>query len=309
MATTTGPVSSTQEGPWRPAMALIALSLFWGYTWVLTKQALAYAPPFAFAAHRCVGGAVVLFLALGVLGRPVRLVAPGKTLAIALVNVAAYLIFQTWALVEGGAGKTAVLNYTMPFWMLLMAWPLLGERIRLPQWLAAFCALAGLALIIQPWDMHGSQFSKFLGLAGAVCWAVGSVLIKRLRLQCEVDLISLTAWQLLIGAVPLLLLAFLVPDRPTAWSATYVGILSFISIVSTALCWWLWTYILDRVPAWQASLSVLGAPVVALLSSRWLLAERFQVAEVLGMLLIGVGLTLLTLLGWMARRRVRSPAE
>ncbi|MBK8688251.1 MAG: DMT family transporter [Betaproteobacteria bacterium] len=310
MATTTGPVSSTQEGPWRPAMALIALSLFWGYTWVLTKQALAYAPPFAFAAHRLRRRRVGAVPGAGSsAGRCAWSLPAGKTLAIALVNVAAYLIFQTWALVDGGAGKTAVLNYTMPFWMLLMAWPLLGERIRLPQWMAAFCALAGLTLIIEPWDMHTSQLSKFLGLAGAVCWAVGSVLVKRLRSQCEVDLISLTAWQLLMGAVPLLLLAFLVPDRPTAWSATYVGILSFISIVSTALCWWLWTHILDRVPAWQASLSVLGAPVVALLSSRWLLGERFQVAEVLGMLLIGVGLALLTLLGWMARRRVRSPSE
>ena len=299
----------TRDGRWRPAIALLVVSLVWGFTWVLTKQALAYAPPFAFAAQRCLGGALALFAALGLLGRPLGLIAPGKTLAIALVNVAAFLTFQTWALVEGGAGKTAVLNYTMPFWMLLMAWPFLGERIRVPQWLAAICALGGLALIIQPWNMHTSQFSKFLGLAGAVCWGVGSILIKRLRLQREVDLISLTAWQLLMGAAPLLLLSLAIPDRATTWSGTYIAILSFISVFSTALCWWLWAYILDRVPAWEASLSVLGAPVVALLSSRWLLGEEFQVTEVLGMLLIGFGLTLLTLIGWMSRRNQPSAPD
>jgi drug/metabolite transporter (DMT)-like permease len=122
-----------------------------------------------------------------------------------------------------------------------------------------------------------------------------------------VDLISLTAWQLLMGAVPLSLLAIVVPDGSTIWSVPYVGILAFISIVSTALCWWLWIYILDRIPAWEASLSVLGAPVVALLSSRLLLGEEFHVAEVFGMLMIGVGLALLSLLGWMASRR--SPAR
>ena len=190
-----------------------------------------------------------------------------------------------------------------------MAWPFLGERIHLPQWLAAICALAGLLLVIQPWDMHVSQFSKLLGLAGAVCWAVGSILIKRLRRQVAVDLIALTAWQLLIGAVPLLLLSIAAPDRPTTWSAEYIAILSFIAIFSTALCWWLWTYILDRVPAWEASLLVLGAPVVALLSSRWLLGEAFEVTEVLGMLLIGLGLALLTLIGWMARRRPHSASS
>ena len=296
-------MSSSQGGRWRLATALIVLSLAWGYTWVLAKQGLAYAPPFAFAAQRCVGGALALFLALKLLGRPLHLVAPGKTLGIALVNVAAFLIFQTWALVEGGAGKTAVLNYTMPIWTLLMAWPFLGERIRGVQWLAAACALAGLTLIIGPWSMQASLLSKLLGLMAAVSWAIGTILIKRLQSRCKVDLISLTAWQLLMGAVPLVLLAVVVPDRSTVWSAPYIGILAFTSIVSTALCWWLWIYILDRAPAWEASLSVLGTPVVALLSSRLLLGEEFGVIEVLGMLMIGVGLCLLSSISWMASRR------
>lgn len=302
-------MSSSQGGHWRPAIALVVLSLAWGYTWVLTKQGLVYAPPFAFAAQRCVGGALALLLALKLLGRPIRPVAPAKTLGIALINVAAFLIFQTWALVEGGAGKTAVLNYTMPIWTLLMAWPFLGERIGGPQWLAAICALTGLTLIIEPWSMHTSLLSKFLGLMAAVSWAVGTILIKRLRSRCEVDLISLTAWQLLMGAVPLLLLALVVPDRSTVWSAPYIGILAFISIVSTALCWWLWIYILDRVPAWEASLSVLGTPVVALLSSRLLLGEEFHVTEVFGMLMIGVGLALLSLISWMASQRSTARSE
>jgi len=41
---------------WKPILALILLSLIWGITWVISKQALAYSPPFAFAAERCVGG-------------------------------------------------------------------------------------------------------------------------------------------------------------------------------------------------------------------------------------------------------------
>lgn len=291
------------EGRWRPAVALLVLSLAWGLTWVVAKQGLAYASPWAFAAQRCVGGALALFLALKLLGRPMGLVAPANTLVIALVNVAAFLIVQTWALVEGGAGRTAVLNYTMPIWTLLLAWLFLGERIRGLQWLAAICALVGLMLIVEPWNMQGSLLSSVLGLAAALCWAAGSILIKRLRSRCEVDLVSLTAWQLLMGAIPLSLLAVVIPDRATVWSVEYVGILAFIAIVSTALGWWLWTYILDRVPAWEASLSVLGAPVVALVSSRALLGEEFQAAEVVGMLLIGVGLALLSVIGGMAGSR------
>ena len=278
--------------PWLPAIGLIVLSCTWGYTWVLAKMALVHAPPFAFAAQRVVGGALALFLVLKLSGRTLRLQAPGPTLAIALSQGTGFLALQTWALVEGGPGKTAVLIFTMPIWTLLLAWPILGERIRGSQWLAALGMLGGLLLIIEPWSMQSSLLSKCLGVMAALCWAIGTLLIKRLRMQHKVDLLALTAWQLLLGAVPLLALAVLVPERATEWTPSYVGILIFMSVASTALCWWLWSYILDRVPAWEASLSVLGTPVVAILSSRLQLGEAFRFGEVIGILLIGGGLAL-----------------
>ncbi len=288
---------------WLPALALIVLSLTWGYTWVIAKQGLAYAPPFAFAAQRALGGALALVIALKLLGRPLKLVAPGQTLLIGLTQVAGFMVFQTWALVEGGPGKTAVLIFTMPIWTLLLAWPILGERVRGKQWLAAASTLTGLFLIIEPWDMHASLFSKFLGLMAAICWASGTILVKRLRGNTPVDLLTLTTWQMLLGALPLLLLSFIVPEPATNWTLSYTGILVFMSVASTAMCWWLWIYILDRVPAWEASLSVLGTPVVAILSSRLTFGEQFKGSEIAGILLIGSGLALLSLLSWAASRR------
>jgi drug/metabolite transporter (DMT)-like permease len=288
---------------WLPPLALVVLSLTWGYTWVLAKQALAYAPPFAFAAERCVGGALALLLALKLTGRPIRLEAPWPTLAIGLAQVTGFMLFQIWALVEGGPGKTSVLIFTMPIWTLLMAWPILGERIIGKQWLAALSTLIGLVLIVEPWDMHSSLFSKFLGVMAALCWAVGTILVKRLRANHRVDLLSLTAWQMILGSVPLVLFAWVIPERTTDWTMTYTGILAFMSIASTAMCWWLWIYILDRVPAWEASLSVLGTPVVAIISSRLILGESFKITEATGILLIGSGLALLSLISWAASRK------
>jgi drug/metabolite transporter (DMT)-like permease len=295
--------STTSRERWLLPLGLFILSLTWGYTWVLAKQALSYAPPFAFAAERCVGGALALFVALKLMGRPLKLVAPGSTIAIGLTQVTGFMVFSNWALVEGGPGKTAVLIFTMPIWTLLLAWPILGERIRGTQWLAAASTLAGLLLIIEPWNMHTSLFSKFLGVMAAVCWAIGTVLIKRLRARQQVDLLSLTTWQMIIGTVPLVLIAAVIPEHATNWTATYIGILAFISVGSTAFCWWLWITLLDRVPAWEASLSVLGTPVVAIVSARLMLGEDFKLSEVTGILLIGVGLALLSLIGWAASRR------
>lgn len=288
---------------WWPALSLVLLSLVWGYTWVVAKMGLTYAPPFAFAAERSLGGGLALLLVLKLTGKPLRLVAPRRTILIGLVQVTGFMLFQTWSLVAGGAGKTAVLVFTMPIWTLLMAWPILGERVRGQQWLAAISTLTGLVLIIEPWSLHASLLSEFLGIMAALCWAVGTIMIKRLRQQQPVDLLALTTWQMLFGAAALCLLALVIPEHPTHWGLSYLGILVYMSVMSTALCWWLWFYTLDRIPAWEAGLSVLGTPVVAIVSSRVMLSEQFRPDEIIGISLIGIGLALLSLFGWLASRR------
>jgi drug/metabolite transporter (DMT)-like permease len=244
-----------------------------------------------------------MWLVLKLSGRPIKLVAPGPTIAIALSQVTGFMLFQSWALMEGGAGKTAVLIFTMPIWTLIMSWPILGERIRGSQWLAAASTLCGLTLIIEPWNMHSGLFGNFLGVMAALSWAVGTILIKRYRAQLPTDLLALTFWQMLLGAIPLTILAVLVPERATQWVPQFIGILAFVSVVSLAGCWLLWLYILNRLPAWEASLSVLGTPVVAILSSRLIMGEAFKPIKIAGIVLIASGLALLSLLGWLASRR------
>jgi hypothetical protein len=68
---------------------------------------------------------------------------------------------------------------------------------------------------------------------------------------------------------------------------------------------WLWITLLDRVPAWEASLSLLGTPVVAIVSARLKLGEDFTFGEETGILFIGTGLTLLSVIGWESSRRSR----
>ena len=282
----------------RALLALVLLTLIWGYTWVLLKIALDYAPPFAFSALRSVVSTVAIFLALILMRRPLRLRAPGKTFLLGSANIGAFLLFQTWALVEGGPGKTSVLIFTMPIWTLLLSSAFLGERVRGGQWLAAASTMGGLLLIIAPWTLHASLFSKFLGLLAGISWALGTVMLKRWRQDLAADLLTVTAWQMAFGSVLLILVAALVPEPATQWTAQFVAILAFIAVVCSAFAWFLWFYVLERLPAWQASLSVLGIPVVANLASRLQLGEAVAPLELAGMLLIGGGLALLSFLNW-----------
>jgi drug/metabolite transporter (DMT)-like permease len=119
-----------------------------------------------------------------------------------------------------------------------------------------------------------------------------------------VNLLSLTAWSNLIGCIPVALIASMADEPPIHWAPEFVLILLVLALISTAFCWWLWTSILDRVPAWEASLLVLGTPVIAIASSRVILDEAFSRYEVAGIVLIGAGLLLLSFVSWLRERRM-----
>lgn len=284
-------------------LGIVVLSLLWGYTWVIAKQALDYAPPFTLTFMRVFGGAVALFAALKLSGQPLRLPAPRAVLLISLCQVAGFMLLQTFSLKFGAAGKTAVLVYTMPIWTLLLAWPVLGERVRGAQWLAVAGILSGLFLIIEPWKLQTGGLTNAFGIGAAICWAMGTVLVKKLRRENKVSLLSLTAWSNLIGSIPVALMASVADEPSIQWAPEFVVILLVLTLVSTAFCWWLWTSILDRVPAWEASLLVLGTPVVAIVSSRFILSESFSRYEIAGILLIGSGLLLLSFISWLLEQR------
>ena len=114
---------------------------------------LTYVDPFVYAGMRTFMGGVLLLALLPVLRRPLRPKAVGLTALLGVLQTAGFLGLMTWALQGEGAGKTAILTYTMPFWLLLMAWVFLGERLKGFQWIAVVLALAGLILVLSPWEL------------------------------------------------------------------------------------------------------------------------------------------------------------
>lgn len=287
-----------------PIAALLLLALIWGYSWVVMKIALDYVQPFAFAALRTALGGVALFLLLPLLRRPVKPKAFWPTALLGLLQTTGFVGMLTWALENGAAGKTSILTYTMPFWLLLMAWVVLGEKLKGFQWVAVGLALVGLVLILSPWRLEGKT-SDFLAVGGALFWAASAVYAKILRRRHEVDLLSLTAWQMLLGSVPLIVISALTWKGPPVWTGTFIGALIFVAILGNALAWVLWLYILNSFRAGTAGLATLLTPVIGI-SAAWIqLGEQPGVVEGLGMIAV-VGALLLTGL-WELLRGRRSP--
>ncbi|HEY5387796.1 MAG TPA: DMT family transporter [Thermoleophilia bacterium] len=284
------------------AAALILLALIWGYNWVVMKIGLGYAQPFAFAALRTFLGALSLFLLLLVLRRSLRPQAVGYTIVIGLLQTTGFVGLLMWALQSGGVGKTSVLTYTMPFWLLLLAWAFLGERLRGTQWLAVGLALAGLLLVLSPWRLQGA-FSSVLALAGAASWAASAIVVKRLQQRQDVDLLSLTTWQMLFGSLPLIAIALITGHGGPAWSTPFIWALAYNVVLGNALAWLLWLFALRRLSAGAAGLGTLATPVIGVAAAWLQLGERPTTVEAAGMALIVAALAVVTVRGLLVARR------
>lgn len=220
-----------------------------------------------------------------------------------LLQTAAFTLLLQFALACGGAGKTAVLIYTMPFWLLLLSAPLLGERLRGPQWVAVALAAGGLVLILEPWRLGGTWLANLLALAGGLTWALSAIYAKRLGAAIEFDLLSLTAWQMLLGSLVVAAIAPLLPSQPVEPTAYFWGALAYCGVAATGFGWLLWLYLLHNLPANLAGLASLCVPVVGVLAA-WLdLGERPAAAELAGMLLILAALSLLAAIACLGGRR------
>jgi len=282
-----------------PIAALVAMVLIWGYSWVVMKIALRHAHPFDFAAMRVAIGCVLLFAIVKLRGRSLRLPDYRMAVLLGLLQVALFVALSHFALLYAGPGKTSVLVFTMPFWMIVFAHFIIGERMRGAQWIAVALGFAGLVLIVEPWKLTNVVGSLLAVAAGAV-WAITAVLSKKWPTAAG-DPLLFTAWQLAFGFAALGLLAVLHPHAPVSWNAEFVWTLLFSAVLATAIGWWLWTYVLANSPAGLAGLNSLGIPVVSVIASAIQLGERPPPIELAGMLMIGAALGLLAWLG--ARRR------
>jgi drug/metabolite transporter (DMT)-like permease len=276
-------------------LALMLLCLIWGYNWVVMKNALHFAGPYDFAALRTILGALCLFIVMLILKKPFSIKEIPSLIALGLLQTAGFTGLLVWALVEGGAGKTAVLTYTMPFWTMLLAWPLLGEKLRGWQWPAALFSLMGILFILDPLHLGTDVFSMILAIVSGISWALAVILAKKLQARSpNLDLISLTAWQMLFGSIPIVALAFMTHTVSIEWDSYFIGALIYNAVFGNAIAWLLWLYALRHLSAGIATMTTTVCPVIAVIASSIELHEVIKSFELLGMSFIGISLLMIS---------------
>lgn len=288
-------MEQTRKATLRAFLALFTLTFIWGYNWVVMKSALEYAGAFQFAALRTVIGALCLFALILILRKPFKIKEMPTIILLGVLQTSGFTGLLIWALVEGGAGKTAVLTYTMPFWVMLLAWPMLGEKLQGLQWPAAILSTMGMLFILDPLHLGTDQFSLFLAVLSGFFWGLSVIVAKKLHRRVpDMDLLTLTAWQMLFGSVPIALAALLVPAPAIQWTPYFIGAVIFNSVFCNALAWLLWLYALQKLNAGVASMSSMLGPVIGVLAAWIQLNEIPNQMEMIGMLLVGLSLVIIS---------------
>ena len=277
---------------------LVALTLGWGFNWPMIKLALTEIPVLSFRSACLLGGAAGLFAIASYARLPLRVPQGqwGRLLLIALFNITGWNLCVVYGIGYMSSGRAAILVYTMPLWGLLLSAWLLDERLTARRIVGVALGMGAMLLLLsnELQAVRSAPTGTLLMLGGAFFWAFGTVLIK--RFPVDMPVVAFTAWQLLLGGIPIYAGALAVdPPHLHALTLGPAVALAYNVVVAFVFCHWAWYKIVASVPVGVSSLSSLMTPVVGVFSGMLVLAEvpHWQDFAALGMVLAALATVML----------------
>lgn len=292
----------------RDVLLALVVIVVWGLNFVVIMTGLNHMPPLLMGALRFV---LVVFPAILFVRKPQVpwrwLLAYGLTISLGQFA----FLFSAMA-VGMPAGLASLVLQSQAFFTLLFAAVLIGERVRASNLVGLVVAAVGLALI-------GMQVDRIMTLAGfalTICaasmWALGNVVTRRIG---KVDLLGLVVWGNLVPPLPFLALSFWL-EGPAAIETALNGlnlqsalVLMYLAFGATLLGYSIWGRLLSRYPASQVAPFSLLVPVVGLSSSAFMLGDRLGTWQLIGALLVMLGLLINVCGGWVVGRWRAVPAK
>ncbi len=304
---------STSVSGRRAWLLLGGLVLLWGGNWPVMKIGLQHSPPFTFATLRMLTCVVTMFVVAGALKElrlPVRRDWPFLVSA-GILQMGVYIAMLTYGMQYVPAGRSSILAYTMPVWVVPGAILLLGERLNAWKGIGFLCGIAGLMVLFNPASFDWSDSTVLLGngliLGGA---GIGGLVMLHIRGRAwGASPLSLAPWQFLVATAVVLPLALLLePDAQVAWDQELFWVIAYNGPLATAMGLWAFVVISRALPAITASMGLLAVPVVGLLLSALALGETITPSNATGLAMI-VASVAATSLGERGKRSIQPPSS
>ena len=169
-----------------------------------------------------------------------------------------------------------------------------GERLTLRKSLGFLIGFIGVAVLIGPEafassGIDGELMGRFACVLGASCYAVSSVVMRKLP---PVDPIGLSAVTLMIGAVPVTALAFVVEGFPPMPSQEVIIVILILGLVQTAAANLLRVMVIRSAGPVFMSLTNYQVPLWSVLLGVLLLGEDVEASLFIALILILAGVFL-----------------
>ena len=279
------------------AILLMTVVLAWGLTWPVNKLILATVPPLWAVALRTGIGAVALFALAAAqrrLRRPPRQDLP-VLVSITVLHMVGFGVLSSIGLQTVPTGRSVVLAYTTPLWVVPGAALFLGERLSPRRVVGVAIGLAGLIVLFNPAALDWTERAAVLGnlsiLAAALLWAASILHIRGHRWRSTP--FDLLPWETLLATVLLLPVAFLLAGPPAfTIDAPLAALLVYAGVPGTALAYWAVAMASRHLPAITTSLGLLATPVVStLVAAVWLQeVPTPDVLAAMGLILSGIAI-------------------
>lgn len=283
---------------WLPVAAIAPV--LWGSTYYVTRHALPADSPLWGGVLRALPAGIVLLVLARRLPRGSWW---WRSLVLGTLTVGAFFALVYVAAQTLPSSIASTVMALGPVVMMLAAWVLLGRRPLLRAVLGGLLGVLGVAVMLLGGGDGAGLDPRGIGasVAAMLMSSIGYVLAN--RWQGEVEVLPLTAWQLVAGALVLLPVAVAVEGAPPALDRTAVLGFAYVSLAATAVANVAWFAALRHLGPSTVGLVGLLNPVTGVLLGTVLAAEVLTWRQALGIVVVLAAMAL-----GATRSRRRAPA-
>jgi drug/metabolite transporter (DMT)-like permease len=210
-------------------------------------------------------------------------------LSIALLHMVGFGVLAAWGLHLVPTGRSVVLAYTTPLWVVPGAWLFLRERLTACRIVGVIIGLAGLVVLFNPTTFDWTSRDAVLGngaiVVAALLWAASILHIRGHRWRSTP--LDLVPWEMLLATAIITSVGVAVDGVPSVtWSRRLVALLLYAGIPGTAVAYWATALASRNLPAVTTSLGLLATPVLSVVVATLWLGEPLTLALVVAIVLI-----------------------
>jgi len=266
---------------WQMIAAFASVYLIWGSTYLGIRFAIETIPVFLMASARFLIAGALLFAWQRRRGAP----APSRlhwrsAAVVGLLMIVGGNGAVTWSEQHVASGFAALMIGAEPIYIVLLDWLAFGAaRPTRRMTLGLLIGLAGLALLVGPWEIAGGEAVHAAGVVAlviaGVAWAVGSLYARRAPLPAAP--MQATGMEMLCGGAALLLIGTLAGqwgdlDFDTVSARSLVALV-YLSVAGSLVGFSSFIWLLHHTTPARATSYAYVNPVVAVLLG-WLLADE-----------------------------------